>query len=124
MEYSAKLERLPAEVSINDRLSERFRYDAERKQLIYRGFMTKCAYDEISALSDNLDYHRAVEQLFVMTSAEVAPPKKGLGSGVVAATAAAIVVAVALAWGTVRHAAGQRSVSPPATVTATVSTAR
>lgn len=122
MEYSVKLAQLPAEVSFPARLSERFCYDAERRELVYRGFMTKCAYDEISALSDNPDYHRAIEQLFVLTSAEVVPPTKGLSPRVLAASVAAAVVLAALIWGTVRHASAQRTANPPAS--ATVSTAR
>ena len=122
MEYSVKLARLPAGISFSDRLSERLRHDATRGELIYRGFMTKCAYDEVSALSDDLEYHRAVEQLFVLTSAEVSPPKGSFSPGVVVAAAAAAVMAALVVWGGVRHAAGQRTTSPPAS--ATVSTAR
>lgn len=121
MEYSVKLAQLPAGVSISERLSERFRYDAERRELIYRGFMTKCAYDEVSALSDNLDYHRAVEQLFVLTSAEVAPPKRHVTPAVLAATAAAAVVVAALIWGTLRQSSAQPAAIPPANATASTS---
>ena len=76
MEYKVKLASLPAGVAFSERLRERCTYNAERGELSYRGFMTKCAYDEISALSDDLDYHRAVEHLFVLTSAEIAPPER------------------------------------------------
>jgi hypothetical protein len=115
MEYSVKLAQLPAEVSISARLAERFRFDAERRQLFYRGFMTKCAYDEISALSDNLDYHRAVEELFVLTSAEVTPPQRSFSPGIWAAATAAAVVIAALVWGTLRHSGAQPSQPPRAT---------
>jgi len=121
VEYSVKLAQLPAEVSISGRLGERFRYDAERRELIYRGFMTKCAYDEISALSDNLEYHRAVEHLFVLTSAEVAPPRKNLLPRAFVATAAGAAIVAGLIWGTVRQAAAHRTSSPPATATASTS---
>lgn len=117
MEFSVKLAQLPAGVSFSERVSERLRYDPERRELIYRGFMTKCAYDEISALSDNLDYHRAVEYLFVLTSSDASPPQRRFGPGVLAATAAAAVVVAALIWGTVRQAVGQRPASPPPTAT-------
>jgi hypothetical protein len=120
VEYSVKLSQLPAKVSISGRLAERFRYDAERKLLVYRGFMTKCAYDEISALSDNLDYHRAVEELFVLTSAEVSSPRRGVSPGVWAAAAAAVVVGAVLVWGAIRHMPAQSGPSP----TATASTSR
>jgi hypothetical protein len=121
VEYWVKLTQLPAEVSISGRLSERFRYDAERRELVYCGFMTKCAYDEISALSDNLEYHRAVEHLFVLTSAEVTPPRKSPSPRVMAAAMAAVVIVAALLWGSVRQSVGQRTASPPATATASTS---
>jgi len=35
--------------------------------------MTKCTYDELSALTDDVDYHRALEHLFVLTSAAAMP---------------------------------------------------
>jgi hypothetical protein len=121
VDFSVKLARLPAEVSISDRLGERFRYDTQRRELIYRGFMTKCAYDEISALSDNLDYHRAVEQLFVLTSSEVVPPKRCVTPTFLAATAAAAVVVAALIWGTLRQSSAEPATTPPVNATASTS---
>jgi hypothetical protein len=73
MEYSVKLARLPANLEFPARLQDRVTFDPAKEQLSYRGFMTKCAYDELSSLSDDLDYHRALEQLFVITSGEMAP---------------------------------------------------
>ena len=55
---------------------------------------TKCAYDEISALSDNLDYHRAVEHLFVLTSAEIAPQERSFPLAAMAGLAAVVAVVV------------------------------
>jgi len=113
---------LPATASFPERLRERLRYDASRGELIYRGFMTKCSYDEISALSDDLEFHLAVERLFVLTSAEVAPERTSLSPRILVAAAATVLMAAAHVWGTVRHKAVQRTAHPPQT--ATVSTAR
>jgi len=118
VEYSVKLSHLPATVSFSDRLSERLRYDASRGELFYRGFMTKCAYDEISGLSDDPDYHRAVERLFVLTSAEIAPPSNRFSMRVLATAAAVVMAVVVLIWATVRHTSGQRTIKPPQTATA------
>jgi hypothetical protein len=122
VEYTVKLSHLPATVSFSDRVSERLRYDASRGELIYRGFMTKCTYDEISGLSDDPEYHRAIERLFVLTSGEVASERKSLSPGIFVAAAAAVLMVAALIWGTVRHLSVQRTMNPPQAATA--STAR
>jgi hypothetical protein len=122
VEYSVKLSHFPATVSFPERVRERLRYDANRGELVYRGFMTKCSYDEISSLSDDPEYHRAVERLFVLTSAEVAPERASLSPPIMVAAAATVLMAAALVWGTVRHRAVQRTAHPPQA--STVSTAR
>jgi hypothetical protein len=122
VDYSVKLSHLPATVSFSDRVSERLRYDGSRGVLIYRGFMTKCTYDEISGLSDDPEYHRAIERLFVLTSADVAPEKTGLPPRVLVAAAAVVLMVGALVWGTVRHWSVQKTGTPPPATTA--STAR
>ena len=123
MEYAVKLACLPAGATFSERIRDRIRFDPERRELIYSGFMTKCAYDEISAVSDELDYHRAIEQLFIMTSAEVAPPKRGFPTAIVVGTTAAVMVAAVLLWGTTRYSSTERSVNPPTARPATASPA-
>ncbi len=121
MEYKVKLASLPARVAFSERLHERCSYNAERGELSFRGFMTKCAYDEISALSDDLDYHRAIEQLFVMTSAEIAPPPRSFPlAAALAMAVAAVVLVAAIIIGVWRHGSSEPPVSAPAN--ATVST--
>ena len=123
MEFSVKLVRLPADFKLPERLRERLSFDADRGRLSYRGFMTKCTYDELSALSDDPDYHRALEQLFVQTSDEISPhsamPKM---PAILLATAGAAALAIAAFWGLTR---GEATVQPAAPdSTATASTAR
>ncbi len=121
MEYKVKLASLPAGVAFSERLRERCSYNAERGELSYRGFMTKCAYDEVSALSDDLDYHRAVEHLFVLTSAEIAPPPRSFPrTAAIAAAAAVVVLVAAIFLGVRRQGSSEPPVSAPAN--ATVST--
>lgn len=106
MEYSVKLDRLSPKVAFPERLRERMIYDPARGQLSYRGFMTKCTYDELAALDDDPHYRRALEELFVLTSAEVAPRAKGRSYAaaiMLATVAAALVVAVVL-WSAMRQA--------------------
>jgi hypothetical protein len=115
MEYSVELEKLPAEVRFPQRLENRVRFDAARRRLYFQGFMTKCMYDELSALSGDVVYHRALEQLFVLTSAEVSggrPPRR-VPAGALIAIAATALVALGGAWAAWRHSsAGGATASP------------
>src|SRR5437879_101251 len=103
MEYSVKLASLPDNVAIPDRLRERMSFDAARQQLTFRGFMTKCTYDELAALDDDVDYHRALEQLFVLTSQEIAPRQRSRGlPAVLLLTAAMALLAAVVFWAVTR----------------------
>jgi len=121
MEYTVKLASLPDDVAVPDRLRDRMRFDAAKQWLTYRGFMTKCTYDELAALDDDADYRRALEQLFVLTSQEMAPKQRSRGlPAMLLVTAAAALLAAVVFWTTTRqsHAQPQNEIS-----TATVSTA-
>ena len=65
------LNSLPEGVIFPDDLQRRIRFDAQQRRLAFSGFMTKCSYDELIALSSNLEYRRALEQLFVLSSKEI-----------------------------------------------------
>jgi hypothetical protein len=109
MEYSVKLAQLPADVSFPERLRDRVSFDPV-KGLSYRGFMTKCTYDELSALSGDPDYHRALEQLFVLTSAEMSPQsaKGKLPAALLAATIGATVLVAGAVWAIARQAPSEK----------------
>jgi len=120
MEFSVKLAKLPDGFSIPQRLTERMAFDEARGRLTYRGFMTKCTYDELSSFSDDPDYHRALEQLFVLTSGEISPrassrkvPVAILGASIVAA-----VICLAVLWSATRNATANRPISPSPNATA------
>src|SRR5437899_102262 len=99
MEFSVQLAKLPTGIAFPDRLRERIHFDPVAGKLSYHGFMTKCTYDELSALSDDTDYHRALEQLFVLTSAEVAPrPARSMPAAIVLATVGTALLAIMLLW--------------------------
>jgi hypothetical protein len=105
MEFSVKLAHLPAEIKFPERLNDRIRFDPARGQFIYRGFMTKCTYDELSTLSDDPEYHRALEQLFVLTSEEVAPhsPSRRLAAPILIVAVGVAALVVAAVWVMARH---------------------
>ena len=119
MEFSVKLVALPEGLNFPERFNERLRFDVARGVLTYRGFMTKCSYDELSALSNDPEYHRALEHLFVLTSGEVtAGEQRPLTPTLLMATVAAAIVAAAVLWGAVRLVSAPRADGPPQTATA------
>jgi len=116
MEYSVELEKLPGDVQFPQRLENRVRFDSQRRRLIFQGFMTKCTYDELSSLSDDVAYHRALEQLFVLTSADVSggAAKRHLSATALIAAAATVVLTLTGVWAAWRHAlAGAARTSAP-----------
>lgn len=99
MEFFVPLARVPASLVFPERLHGRVAFDASQGRLVYRGFMTKCTYDELSALSDDVEYHRALERLFVLTSAAANPePPRRMSVGIVAAAMGAVAIALAAVW--------------------------
>jgi len=64
-EHSVRLDQLPEDAVFPSDLKDRFFYDAAKKRLVFRGFMTKAEHDRLVELSRDLQYVRALEQLFV-----------------------------------------------------------
>jgi len=121
MEHSVKLANLPKRVVFPERLKERVHYDPARGEFLFRGFMTKCTYDELAALDDDADYRRALEQLFVLTSEEVAPRASSRSAAAIALVAlAAVVLAAAIVWNVV-HQRRDAGNSVPMTTVSTAS---
>lgn len=125
MEYSVQLAELPREVVFPQHLRDRIRYEPQQQRLVYRGFMTKRAFDELAALSDAVTYRRALEQLFVLTAAEMAPPvasgrRRAVVLGAAVALAAALLAAIALWQWRHHHTAGQDAPDVHVTATAPV----
>lgn len=68
MEHSAPLRQLPPGFEFPEKFKDRMRYDAERKQLVFSGFMCKSNYDELVRLSSSAEYQVAVERLFELSA--------------------------------------------------------
>lgn len=62
-ETAVHLERLPAEVRLQENFPEPIHYDAESKRLIYRGFLVTSSFRYLLSLSSDLDYIRAIHEL-------------------------------------------------------------
>mgnify|MGYP003577100870 CR=1 FL=1 len=72
-EVQSPLARLDSKVVFNHDYPLPICYDAERKMLRYRGFMSHATYLKLAALSDDREYQTALEHLFVATSPSPIP---------------------------------------------------
>ena len=114
MEHSVQLKRLPEGLQFPERLGQRIRFDAAAGRLSFQGFMTKCSYDELSAISEDGDYHRALEQLFVLTSEEVVPEtaRRSVSAAVVLARRSTALLALLVLWSMSRNASAEKRRGP------------
>src|SRR5437868_1551866 len=110
MEYYVDLKQIPTGLSFPKRLEDRVLIDTSRGRFGYRGFMTKCTYDELAALSDNPEYRRALEQLFVLTAAEMSPTQSraGFPRAIVVAAISTAAIAGAAVWMLTQHGAAAK----------------
>jgi hypothetical protein len=94
LEAQSPLAKLDSKVVFGDDYPEPIRYDAERRLLRYRGFMSHATYVKLAALSDDREYQTALERLFVATSPPaVSPPWEAPWKGLAAAAIAVAVLA-------------------------------
>jgi hypothetical protein len=76
-ELSARLDRLPAGLSLPEGLPEPIRFDPQRKRLVYRGFMSSASYRYLHGLSADPTWLEALDAIF-HTSADALPaPGRG-----------------------------------------------
>jgi len=104
VEISAKLEQLPAGMAFGEDFPEPIQYDAQRKLLVYRGFMTTLSYNYLRKLSRDLGYIAAIDEVNIkstMAVYEQPAPRRGWlwGLGGLALAAAAIVLFFVLRHG-------------------------
>lgn len=78
MEHFVKLDCLPKGVIFPKILTDRVRYDADGKRLVFQGFMSKGEFDRLYLLSDDWGYRRAVEELFRNSTEEFQPASNSL----------------------------------------------
>jgi hypothetical protein len=66
MMRSVRCDHLPASARLPEILQQRIEIDAERHELRFDGFMSKAEYDLLMRLDRDLEYQRAVNELFVI----------------------------------------------------------
>jgi hypothetical protein len=113
-EVQSPLTKLDSAVVFGDDYPEPIRYDAARKVLRYRGFMSHATYVKLAALSDDRAYQTALERLFVATSPTAEAPAWQMPwrSMAVAAAAAIVLAGGWLAWN--RPMPPSAPIAPPA----------
>jgi hypothetical protein len=94
---TARLEALPSGLHFDDDFPEPIRYDAARRALTYRGFMSYGSFQYLQQLHSDSGYTRALDELFRCSSGVVDPPKRAWWwPGVIAAIGAATLAALVL----------------------------
>ncbi|MBI3467367.1 MAG: hypothetical protein HY000_30530 [Planctomycetes bacterium] len=63
-EARAYLERLPEGLEFPTDLRARISFDADRRDLVFRGFMSDADYSSLQRLSNDQQYRRALNQLY------------------------------------------------------------
>ncbi len=89
--------RFPAGLKFPAELQERIRYDADKQQLQFEGYMSKTDFDTLNRLHNDLEYQRALEHLFqicVFESDDERRPSRKMAYLGVAATGALVVVCI------------------------------
>lgn len=74
MEYAVRLEKLPENLTFPEKLADHIRYDPTRRRLVFHGFMCKADYDRLTQLSSDIEFRRAIDELFVRATGEQVDP--------------------------------------------------
>jgi hypothetical protein len=78
MEHSVPLDRLPEGLCFPAEFGDRIRYDADRRRLVFRGFMSKGDFDRLCQLSDDWPFRRQLDELFRLSVPEEPRPASPL----------------------------------------------
>ncbi len=73
MDHFVKLDRLPDGFTFPTDLEHRFHFDAERRLLSYRGYMSKADFDRVCERTKDWPFRRVLEDLFRQCVPEEAP---------------------------------------------------
>lgn len=76
MEHAVRLDKLPEDLTFPEKLADHIRYDPTRRRLVFRGFMCKAEYDRLTQLNSDVEYRRAIDELFVRATDERVDPGK------------------------------------------------
>lgn len=108
MEHTAKLPLLPIGVQFPPELEGKIAFDAAKRRLIWRGFMTEHELQQLLQLHEDLNYRKAVADLFERCNRLETPFTRRLNLAVTLLVAmcllAAAIIFVELQRSTATHA--------------------
>ena len=114
MQHFASLQQLPRGLEFPESLKDRIRFDADKKRLYFRGFMTKAEYDQLARLGQNLEYQLAVEQLFELSAENENPQFRRVARALVVLVIVCLALAAVVWWQLLRvpRSTGNGKVAP------------
>jgi hypothetical protein len=116
MDHSVKVGNWSASVEFPPDLKNRIFFDAPRKRLVFRDFMSKADYDRLSRLDEDLEYLRAIERLFQVSTEADFPEMRNISRLLGILVIACVIMAAVVWWQLLRGprlpaARGQASVT-------------
>jgi hypothetical protein len=97
-EHAVKLSSIPDGLEIPPELAQRVRYDAAAQRLLFRGFMYKADYDRLMGLHSSVEYRRAIEQLFQISTSPETPELRRFAHVLAGLAAGCLLLAAAVWW--------------------------
>jgi hypothetical protein len=78
VDHFVNLDKFPDGLELPADLKERIYFDAERRKLVCRGYMSKADFDRISQLTKDWTFRRTLEELFRLSVIDHAPTPTGV----------------------------------------------
>jgi len=78
LDHFVTMDRLPVGLEFPPTLKDRIWFDAAKRRLVFRGFMSKAEFDRLNRLSDDWGYRRPLEDLFRLCTPEEEERPRGL----------------------------------------------
>jgi hypothetical protein len=77
VDHFVRLEQFPEDLRLPPRFQDRLEFDREGRKLIFRGYMSKAEFDELSSLTRDWRFRRTLEDLFRLCTPENKPTPVG-----------------------------------------------
>ncbi|MBI3464205.1 MAG: hypothetical protein HY000_14290 [Planctomycetes bacterium] len=111
-----RLDKLPEGLVFPADLRKRISFDPVRVRLVYCGFMCKADFDRLANLSNDLQYRRALEQLFQISTEVEVPQLRRFRLVLVAMVIFCLALAAVVWWQLLRDAPRPPDVPEPSEV--------
>jgi hypothetical protein len=71
MDHFVKLDKLPEGLEFPPQFKDRIRFDPAAHKLVFRGYMSKADFDQLSQLTSDWKFRRTLEDLFRLCTPEL-----------------------------------------------------